>query len=368
MTLSVDHIHHLDRHLVNEGEEHRSMALWVPSERVTLHRIDAPTAPQRKWSELIPWILEDRLLQPVEDMHFVIGAVSVDEDKKQVDVTVVSKQDMHEWIRIAENASVTPSALVPDYLALPCEDGRISMVWREGSFLVRDETGSGFCAAPAMAWSLVRRLIEAADIAPRLSISVPDETLVPEDLLEEADINSADIDWQLSELSLSDNLLNGEFSSSIQRTSSGSWLSTAALLILAVVLGFGYLQISNSVLEETVSKLEKQVKSGFGNVFSGEKAKPEMVRTRGEMLLANLFKQRESSQVPAMKLLVGLEGFMTACNCDLESLLVSEAKVQLELKNASKLKVANLKVSGYKVSSKKVGEITTISLFEVKKP
>ena len=48
MTLSVDHIHHLDRHLVNEGEEHRSMALWVPSERVTVHRIDAPTAPQTK--------------------------------------------------------------------------------------------------------------------------------------------------------------------------------------------------------------------------------------------------------------------------------------------------------------------------------
>ena len=76
MTLSVDHIHHLDRHLVNEGEEHRSMALWVPSERVTCIALMHRLLRRRKWSELIPWILEDRLLQPVEDMHFVIGAVS----------------------------------------------------------------------------------------------------------------------------------------------------------------------------------------------------------------------------------------------------------------------------------------------------
>jgi general secretion pathway protein L len=367
MTLSVDHIHHLDRHLVTEGEEYRSMALWVPSERVTVHRIDAPTAPQRKWSELIPWILEDRLLQSVDDMHFVIGAVVVAEDKKQVDVSVVSKQDMQEWLRIAENASVTPSALVPDYLALPCEDDRISMMWREGCFLVRDADGSGFAAAPALAWSLVRRLIQAADIAPRLSVSVPDETLIPEDLLENADINSADIDWQLSELPLSASLLKGEFAVSSKSTSSGSWLSTAALFVLAVVLGFGYLQVSNTQLEETVSKLEKQVSSGFGNVFAGKKAKPEKVRASGELLLANLFKQHESSSAPAMQALIKLERFMTACNCDLESLTASDTEVQLALKSASKLKVANLKVSGYKVSSKKVGEITSINLLGVNK-
>lgn len=369
MTLSVDHIHHLDRHLVSEGDDHRSVALWVPSERVTVHRIDAPTAPQRKWSELIPWILEDRLLQPVEDMHFVIGAVTTEDDKKLIDVSVVSKQDMREWLRIAENASVTPSALVPDYFALPYEEGRISMVWREGAFLVRDAAGSGFSAPPALAWSLVRRLSEAAEIAPRLSISVPDETLVPEDLLEDADINAADIDWPLCEFPLSADLLTGEFAASATRqANSGSWLSTAALFVLAVVLGFGYLQVSNAHLEETVSALEKQVSSGFGNVFAGKKAEPENIRTSGELLLENMFKQRESSEAPAMKVLVGLEQFMTACNCDLESLSVSDTKIQLELKNASKLKVADLKIPGFKVSSKKVGEITSISLLGMDKP
>jgi len=366
MTLSVDHIHHLDRHLVNEGEEHRSMALWVPSERVTVHRIDAPTAPQRKWSELIPWILEDRLLQPVEDMHFVIGSVVTEGDNKQVDISVVSKQDMREWLRIADNASVIPTAMVPDYLALPSEEDRISIVWREGHLLVRDSAGNGFSAAPALAWSLVRRLIDAAEVAPRLSISVPDETLIPEDLLEDADINAADIDWQLSELPVSANLLSGEFSLSTKPASSNSWLATAALLVLAVVLVFVYLQVSNSALEQRVVGLEKQVSAGFGKVFKGKKAKPEKVRASGELLLGNLFKQHESSNTPLMRALVGLEKSMTACNCDLESLTASDSAVQLELKNASKLQLTRLNVSGFKVSTNKAGDTASINLLEVK--
>jgi type II secretion system protein L len=368
MTLSVDHIHHLDRHLVNEGEEHRSMALWVPSERVTVHRIEAPSAPQRKWSELIPWILEDRLLQPVEDMHFVIGAVIAEDDKKLVDITVVSKQDMREWLRIADNASVNPSALIADYMALPFEADRISMVWREGSFLVRDGAGSGFAAPPALAWTLVRRLIDAGDIAPRLSISVPDEEFVPEDLREDADFNAADIDWQLTEIPLSANLLSGEFTSSDKQAGSGSWLPTAALLILTLVLGFGYLQVSNTLLEERVINIEKQLSSGFGKVFTGKKAKPEKVRVSGELLLANMFKQRESFDAPVMQALISLDEFMAGCGCDLESLSAGNDGIQLEVKNASKLKPSKLNVSGYKVSSEKIGEITSINLLEVSRP
>ena len=368
MTLSVDHIHHIDRHVINEGEDNKSMALWVPSERITTHRIDAPAAPQRKWSELIPWILEDRLLQPVDDMHFVIGAISSTEDKKQVDITVVSKQDMRKWLRIADNASVDPVALIPDYLALPSEEGRINMVWQEGVFLVRDDSGRGFSALPEVAWHFVRRLIETSDIEPRLSISVPDENLVPEDLRDDADINSADIDWPLSEIPLSANLLSGEFILSANKASSGAWLSTAALLILTVVLGFGYLQVSNSVLEQSVADLERQASKGFSNVFPGNKAKPEKVRASGESLLANLFKQHQNSNSPVMLALVGLDQFMAACNCDLESLAADESEIQLKLKNTGKLKMAKLKISGYKTTSRKLGEITSIRLLEVSKP
>ena len=68
MILPVDHIHHLDSYITNEGEAFESVAeadlvsmnLWVPSESVAMHLIDPPSAPKRKWTELIPGIIEDR--------------------------------------------------------------------------------------------------------------------------------------------------------------------------------------------------------------------------------------------------------------------------------------------------------------------
>ena len=368
MTLSVDHIHHLDRQMVSEGEEHRSMALWVPTERISVHRIEAPSAPRRKWSELIPWILEDRLLQRVEDMHFVAGAVFSEGDRKWIDVTVVSKQDMLEWLRIADNASVTPTALVPDYLALPVEEGRLTAVWREGVLLVRDESGSGYAAAPALAWGMLRRQLNAPEIPPRLSISIPDETLIPEDLRQEADINSAEIDWQFTEIAQSANLLSGEFSSSVKSADAISWLPTAALVVLTVVLCFGYLQVSNSLLEEKVVSLEKQVSDSFENVFVGKRARPEKVRTSGEKLMEALFKQQQSVNAPAMRALVNLERNMTACNCELVSMSVDDSRIELELENADKLSPADWRIPGYKTTSEKNETVTSITLVEVSKP
>ena len=30
--------------------------LWVPSEYTSIHYVDVPTAPRRKWIDIIPWI------------------------------------------------------------------------------------------------------------------------------------------------------------------------------------------------------------------------------------------------------------------------------------------------------------------------
>ena len=44
--------------------------LWVPSEYTSIHYVDVPTAPRRKWMDIIPWMLEDKLLQDPSETHF----------------------------------------------------------------------------------------------------------------------------------------------------------------------------------------------------------------------------------------------------------------------------------------------------------
>ena len=365
MTQSVDHLHHLDRHLLGGVDANRAMALWVPSQRICLHVIDAPTAPQRKWAELIPWILEDRILQPVDEMHFVLGESFISEGKKQLRVSVISKQDMREWLRIADNAGATATAMVADYLALPFESGRISMAWREGQFLVRSGIDSGFSAAPDLAWLLVRRLQERAEITPRLSISIPDANLIPDDLRDAADINDAEIDWQFSDMPMTANLLTDEFKPQARDISSSTWLSTAALLVLAIVLGFGYLQLSNVRFEGRIAELETQASAAFTNLFLGKRAQPEDIRSSGELLLADMFKQRESLQAPIMKALVASDPIMTNCGCELESLVASDSGVSLGLKNVASGKVKVTNLAGFEVDRQVADGLTTLSLRKV---
>ena len=195
MTLPVDHIHNLDSYITNEGEAFEAptdkdsvnMDLWVPSELVSLHLVEPPVAPKRKWAELIPWILEDRILQPIEEMHFVDCGQNTD---GQIQVLVVSKLDLQNWQRVAQNSAAVPYGMYPDYLALQWEAGRISVGWRDGVCLVRYGALEGFAATPEMSWSMIESLLKE-DSGLKVSLSVPNVDLVPQALVELAEINDA---------------------------------------------------------------------------------------------------------------------------------------------------------------------------------
>lgn len=351
MSHSADHIHRLDQRLIVDGDPGlsaaQSMRLWVPSERITMHLIDVPNAPERKWPELIPWMLEDRILQPVEEMHFVIAGRVGD---KQLQILAVSQRDMQDWQRIAANAGVAATAMVPDFLALPWEPGRISIGWREGVCLVRHSAEAGFAAAPTSAWAMIDSLISAAEITPRLSISIPDSNLVPSHLQAMADINDSEIDWQFSPIPPSPNLMTGVFKPQLQRNQSSGWLPVFGLAALSLLLLFAYLQISSNIVSQQVDAMGKQVQSSYSSLFAGRKPKPLEVRSAAEAQLSMLFKQQQSLQAAPVAALIALDSFMAGCECTLNAMTADRASMVLHISNAAKLKAQALNIPGYQLS------------------
>ena len=176
MTYPVDHIHNLDSYITNEGEAFESVAgtdnvlmdLWVPSERVTLHLIDIPTAPPQV-AELIPWMLEDRSLQGVDE-----SALCYLRDYRRGSASGLCRQSSRLKRVAAGGAKCWRSAqsMLPDYLALPWEPERISVGWRDGVCLVRYGVAQGFAASPDMAWAMIDTGW-ANRMPARLSISIP---------------------------------------------------------------------------------------------------------------------------------------------------------------------------------------------------
>jgi len=355
MNSSVDHIHSLDRRITNQGDAFGSiddlratpMQLWVPTERIGFHQVEVPTAPERKWPQLIPWLLEDRILQPVEEMHFVIAGRT---DNNQLQVLAVSREDMQHWCRVAENSAVAASSMVPDYLALPWEAGRINVGWREGTVVVRSGPDQGFAASPEIAWAMIDRLIKSAEVAPRLSISIPDQSLVPQDLGQTADINDSNIDWEFTDIPATPNLLQGDFKPRSSQTSQASWLPVMGLAALALVLLFAYLQISNNLLGKQVQQLEQQLVSGSSKLFGTGNINAADVRSLAEQRLSYLFAQQQSLRTGAVVGLTALDALMSDCECNLVSMTAGDDKLSLIIDSGSKLKSRALNIPGYQTS------------------
>ena len=367
--MSVEHLYNLDQHFNATDDPLQSVAgarvdsksLWVPSERVGLHSIPIPSAPERKWAELIPWMLEDRLLQPIDEMHFVVAG----RDDQQLHILAVSQQDMREWLRIADNAGVAASAMAPDFMALTWETGIVSVGWREGMLLVRDGIYSGFAASPNVGWVMLDGILKNSSVMPRLSISLPDEDMVPEHLREAASINSSSIDWQFTSFP-SLNLMSAEFK---PKAASSVWfhwwpvaVSTFAVLFLAVF----YLQVASRALEADVLTLEQQLLTSHTRVFGGAKPSLSEFRSIAESKIDRLFKQQKSLQQEPLVGIAALNSFMTACQCELHSMIANKSGVQLKLSGGSKLMAKSLNIKGYQLSLEKdqqaVPDILSVSL------
>ena len=351
--MSVEHLYNLDQQVNTSDDPLQSVAgtnlesksLWVPSERIGLHSIDIPSAPERKWAELIPWILEDRVLQPVEEMHFVVAA----RDDQQVHILAVSQQDIREWIRIADNAGIAAVAMAPDFMALDWEPGILSVGWREGMLLVRDGINSGFAALPAVGWVMVDSILKSTSVMPRLSISLPDEDMVPEHLRAEANINSSSVDWQFSAFPAV-NLMTAEFKPKAARPVWFQWWPVAASTIAVLLLTVIYLQLASRSFEAEVSDLQEHLLTSHSRVFGGAKPALAEFRSSAEARIEQLFKQQKSLQAEPVAALSALDAVMNACQCELQAMTASKSGVQLKVLSGSKLLNKSLNVPGYQIS------------------
>ena len=106
------------------GSDSVMMDLWCSGESTA--SIDIPTAPRRKWPELIPWTLEDNLLQGVE-MHFI-------ETTAEGQLGLCRQSSRLKRVAIGGAVTRHQQSMLPDYLALPWEPD-VCVGWRDGVYL-----------------------------------------------------------------------------------------------------------------------------------------------------------------------------------------------------------------------------------------
>jgi general secretion pathway protein L len=112
-----------------------AVVLLAPACEVLLCSVEVLPEQQRHLKQVLPFLVEEKLVDDIEDVHIGIGPL---EKGRPLPVAVVRHVDLISWLDSLYSAGLPPSRVVPEPLALPWQQGLI-VVWlsREGC-LIRD--------------------------------------------------------------------------------------------------------------------------------------------------------------------------------------------------------------------------------------
>src|SRR3990167_2229752 len=113
----------------------------VPAERVLLLTPKLPKMRRARLLQAIPFAVEEQLLEDIEQLHFAIGAQSLD---GTVPTAVVSKKDMQQWVNLIQAWGVKKAVMIPATLALPYHEHAWSLYYEGDITVVRTGLFQGF--------------------------------------------------------------------------------------------------------------------------------------------------------------------------------------------------------------------------------
>jgi general secretion pathway protein L len=152
----------------------------APTRLFTLTEVELPLRRRRQAMAAIPYTIEDRLAQEIEDCHFVYGPVG---EGGRTPVFVVARAQMQAWAERLEQAGLWASVLSPDLFLLPYQEGAWAAMLCGERVLLRTGARAGLEAPAGLARPMLERVRQAES---------PDQTVM---LQLWADRDVAAIDW-----------------------------------------------------------------------------------------------------------------------------------------------------------------------------
>ena len=230
--------------------------IWVPSERVVFHRVDFPPGRQRMWEQTAPFMLEEQLIEPVEDQHFVIGHGVTGHDK--VPVAIVSRALMESWRTNWEEKNLAPKAVCPDVLAVPLENAAAALWHENGRCLLRLDARTGLAGSPE--W--IQSLLEASGRSDDMDVYSDAAEQLPEAFREIAQALPCSLDDRMrmgfEPDALAMNFLRGAFgptSALASLTQAWKWAGVGAIALLCVHTAS--VAVQTKLLHATASSLRQ---------------------------------------------------------------------------------------------------------------
>ncbi|MBC6427645.1 MAG: hypothetical protein GDA55_00130 [Cellvibrionales bacterium] len=332
---SVEHLHQLPTRQPEPDTPPQTLDLWAPAEPLMLFELELPKVTRRKREEMLPWLLEDRLLNPPEQFEFLLGPAL--ENGTNL-IYVLEKQVLRQWVSLATAAGVRPGRMAPDFLVLPYEPGRWTLYTGDGRILVRSGPHTGFAARlEADGWQQLQLLLGQQDDNLRISHLATDPDLeIPAFLAERLDTQEGTINWTFDALPPAVNLLPESYKPA--RTALWlPWLPLAASATVLLVAVLAQMLAQSWAWQRDTATLEASVTEAYQQIF-GEPltADPRTAQQQANRHLQLLEHQALAWQSTPLAELGALDRLFSGCaDCLVQQIAQHDAGLSITVDQAA---------------------------------
>ena len=334
-TKSIEHLNQLAADELTTGDRGRQIDLWVPSESVLVFELELPRVSRRKLDDMLPWLLEERLLASPDEFEFIVGP-PVNSGSL---VFAVPRAELSRWLILAQSHGADPVRMAPDYLALAYEEGRWTICIGDGRMLVRTGVYTGFATDIDSGWVQLELLSRQQPEAVRYSCLQKGDVKIPDYFADKLDVQTGAITWSFTELPAGINLLPARLKSG-KSSQLGQWWPVAASFAFLFLLTLSYLLIQSWLWQRDIAVLEQGVSVAYDQLF-GEPLRGSAVgaKSLAESRMRILEHQYVSMRRPPVAQLVSLDQIFSNCtDCDLILLQQTENGIQLELSESEQIR------------------------------
>ncbi len=118
-----------------------ALVVLVPTTQVLLTTAKVPARQRQRVLQALPYALEDRLAEDVEDLHFALGECNA---QGQQQVAVIAHTYMEQLQERLQTAGVQAQWIIPDVLAVPYPEKGWGLLYLGNVALLRTGAHSGF--------------------------------------------------------------------------------------------------------------------------------------------------------------------------------------------------------------------------------
>ena len=318
-----------------------------------MFRVDLPRVSRRKQQEMLPWLLEDRLLSPPNDFEFILSEQSIADETL---VYAIEKSVLGQWLLLAEAASVSPVTMAPDFLALPYEEGRWTLYTDEGRLLVRTGPGEGFAADLHFGWQQLELLLGQLESPVRLPHLSSSEVDIPENLAGQLDTETGKINWSFTELPVGLNLLPPAYRPR-RSGSMGAWIPSLAAAVAFIMLSVGYMLVQSWAWQRDALILEEAVVQAYEQLFAQSYSGPAInTDDSARQKLELLEHQYIGTQSSPMAELSALDRVFSTCSdCVLMGVTQVNDGLDIRLKENTRLASRLNGIDGWSINRRVAG-------------